>query len=94
MSALAPLTCGNVRESISSPAWDSVPGIEKVLSVPLANSATPPPASARMSSQADRTRHGWRNDQRPRVYRKVDTVAAPEVGGGSIQHRIGYKTVS
>ena len=94
MSALAPLTCGKVRESISRPACDSVPGIANVLSVPLAKSATPPPASTRMSSQAERTRHGWRNDQRPRVYRNVDTVAAPEVGGGSIQHRIGYNNVS
>ncbi len=29
-----PLTCGNVRLSVSSASWDSVPGMLKELSVP------------------------------------------------------------
>src|SRR5699024_6062235 len=71
--AFVPLTWGNERESCSRPSCASVPGIENELSVPCCRTAAPPPAAARMISQATSTRHGWRNDQRPSDDRSVDT---------------------
>ena len=72
--ALVPLACGNVRFSCSMPAWDSVPGIEKELSVPCPNMTAPTPAMPSSSSHEMSTRHEWRYDQRPSAYRRVDTA--------------------
>ena len=72
--ALVPLACGKVRLSCSMPACDSVPGIEKELSVPCPSVTAPAPAMPSRSSHEISTRHGWRYDQRPREYSNVDTT--------------------
>ena len=63
--AVDPLTCGNVCASASIAVPDSVPGMENVLSVPLASSFAPPSTSRRIPSQARTTRTRAPNDQRP-----------------------------
>src|SRR5690606_20711995 len=71
--AFVPLTWGKVRESCSRPACDSVPGIEKLLSVPAPRTRAPPPAMPSTRSQLTSTGQGCRNDQRPSEDRRVDT---------------------
>ena len=104
--ALVPLACGNERPSCWMPAWDSVPGIEKELSVPFMNSGGAAARDAEQQKPGDQ--HAPRVSVRPTPERiedgghgslRVDRFDAPVVRQGqlstvSIRRCIQYIDVS
>ncbi len=61
-----PLTCGNVWARRLSAIPDSVPGIEKVLFVPVLNRPAPTPTATMIATQVSSTRSRAPNAQWPR----------------------------